>query len=98
MNKQNNLQQKTQKPLIYRIGIILIVISLVVWVSPLVVPFLPLSVSLKASIMTGLIIVAEILFWTGVVFAGKEVVGALRYYLNPKNWCIKNQGEADEVE
>jgi len=96
MNEQESLSQtEGKRPLIYKIGLIMIVTSLVIWIIPLVVPFLPLSVSLKATIITVVVVVAEILFWTGAVFVGKEVAVKIRGYLNPKNWR-KRKGEEND--
>jgi hypothetical protein len=53
-----------------KLGLILIVLSFLPWVAiPLVVPFLPL-----------LLVVAEILFWLGVLLVGKEVTQRYRQY------------------
>jgi hypothetical protein len=64
-----------------KLGLILIVLSFLPWVAiPLVVPFLPLSVAQKAASVPVLLVVAEILFWLGVLLVGKEVTQRYRQY------------------
>ena len=56
------------------LGLFLIVVSLLPWVAIVVlVPFLPLDLSQKAVLVPILAIIAEVLFWLGLVLAGKEV-------------------------
>ena len=54
------------------IGIILIVVSCILWAVLFAVPFLPVSVLAKAGVVAFLLVVAEILFWAGCFFAGAE--------------------------
>jgi hypothetical protein len=64
-----------------RLGLILIVLSFLPWVAiPFVVPFLPLSAAQKATSVPLLLILAEILFWLGVLLVGKEVAQRYRQY------------------
>ncbi|WP_409295102.1 transporter suffix domain-containing protein [Peribacillus sp. SCS-26] len=69
-----------------KLGIILLVISTLFWLTPLLVPFLELSGKGKVVLTALLLIAAEILFWAGVFFAGKEAAKKFRGRLNPKNW------------
>src|SRR5690625_6126901 len=71
-------QQKKKGSIFYRIGITLITISLFIWIIPIVVPFLSISGGLKASLIGGAVLIAEILFWVGAVLAGKEVATRIR--------------------
>src|SRR5690625_4419822 len=89
LNKRNQSSTNKMWVLLYKIGIILIISSLFLWIIPVVVPFTPLSIGMKASLITGAIIVAEILFWTGALLAGKEAATKIRGYFNPKNWRKK---------
>jgi len=64
-----------------KLGFILIVLSFLPWVAiPLVVPFLPLSAAQKALTIPVLLVVAEILFWLGILVVGKEVAQRYRQY------------------
>src|SRR5690625_7529107 len=87
-------QQKKKGSIFYRIGITLITISLFIWIIPIVVPFLSISGGLKASLIGGAVLIAEILFWVGAVLAGKEVATRIRGYVNPKNWRRRKIGRA----
>lgn len=64
-----------------RIGIVLIVMSFVLWGGIIVVSFLGLSNSVKITVDGILLITGEVFFWVGSVFAGKEIV---------KNFIKKN--------
>ena len=67
-----------------KLGLGLIVGSFLPWLAiVLIVPLLTLSITQKAIIVPVLLVVAEVLFWLGLLLVGK--VGAQRYrgYLNP---------------
>lgn len=84
-------EQKPKKNLMYKIGISLILISGVFWIIPLAIPFLSLSGKTKTIGITSSIVIAEIMFWTGAIFVGKEVASKIRSYFNPKNWRRRKQ-------
>ena len=52
--------------------------SLLLWVSLLGVPFLPLSVATRGTVATVVIVVAEVAFWGGAALAGPEAVRRMR--------------------
>lgn len=89
-------ESKATKPLIYKIGMILIIASFVVWVTPLGIPFLPISGKMKAIGITSALVLAEVLFWIGALMVGKEAARKIRTAFNPKNW--KNKRDADRQE
>jgi hypothetical protein len=82
---------KQEKPVLYRIGIGLIIASFVVWVAVPIAPFLPFSAAVKATIVATVIAAAEVMFWLGVLLAGKEAARKLKAYWNPKHWRINRQ-------
>jgi len=64
-----------------RLGLILIVLSFVPWLAiAFILPFLPLSVAQKAISIPVLLVLAEIIFWLGVLLVGKEVAQRYRQY------------------
>jgi len=65
-----------------RAGVSLITLSFLPWMLIPCVPWLPFltSVTEKASTVAGLIIAAEILFWVGLLFAGKETWQAIKLH------------------
>ena len=80
-------QTETRRPsLISRIGLAILVLSLVFWAFFLVIPFLPLSTGRKAAVGGVNFIIAEATFWLGAVLAGKEIVTRFKTWMNPKWW------------
>ncbi|MFC5402614.1 transporter suffix domain-containing protein [Cohnella soli] len=85
-----------RKKMLYKLGLGFIIASFMLWVAPFVVPFMPLSAGAKAGIITVALIVAEALFWVGVLFVGKEVAKKIRGYVNPSNWRKKPKPGPDK--
>lgn len=75
--------------ILFKVGIILLVLWVVLWIGVLFVPFLPLSLAIKAGVATTLGVVAEIFFVLGVLCTGKEFVNRYKDLLSPKNWKRK---------
>ncbi len=72
-----------------KLGLLLIIISCLLWAAVLVVPILPLSNAEKALFVTSLVIVSEVMFWLGILLAGKEISHRYRRKLNPCYWWQK---------
>ncbi|MFD3214600.1 transporter suffix domain-containing protein [Bacillus sp. BR_7a] len=89
-------EKKQKKPLLFKFGIGLLIIYVLLWASALMIPFTSLSTQIKAIVIPGCIVIGEILFLIGAVFVGKEVVAKYKKYLNPKNW--RRKGERDKYE
>jgi hypothetical protein len=81
------------------LGLILIIISFSPWLAiAVIVPFLPISLAEKALLVPALLVLAEVLFWTGVLLVGKEVVQKYSRYFSfrylrilLKRWKHKNR-------
>lgn len=89
-------ENKPKKPILYKIGIVLLILSSVLWLAPLLVPFTSLPAYTKAVMISSALICAEVMFWVSVLLLGKEAVKKYKNYLNPRNWrkksnTIKNQ-------
>jgi hypothetical protein len=69
-----------------KLGLVLIVASCLLWAAVLVVPLLPFSLANKALIITSLVIISEVIFWLGILLAGKELAHRYRRQLNPIEW------------
>ena len=82
-------QQKPKVPLLV-IGIICLFLSSVLWIGAAVIPFTALSIGQKAMIITGLLIIAELLFWVGTVCVGKEFITKIKSLYSYKNWKARN--------
>lgn len=85
-----------QKSIAYKLGIGIIIFSLSLWLIPIITPFTPIPTKVKAGIIPGSIIVAEILFWLGALLVGKEVANKFKGYLNPKKWREKGYTQKNE--
>jgi hypothetical protein len=55
----------------FRIGVALMVGSLLPWLTMPAVPFLPLTVAEQGVVVGALVGLAELIFWPGVALAGK---------------------------
>ena len=69
-----------------RLGVILMLVSFVPFLSIPAVPFLHVAAGVKVTLTTILVVTGEVLFWGGGLLAGKELVTKYKAYLNPKNW------------
>ena len=56
------------------IGIILILLSLIVWGGILALPLINLSAGIKVTVGGFLVILGEVFFWSGSLLVGKEIV------------------------
>ncbi len=72
-----------------KLGLVLIVASCLLWAAVLVVPLLPVTLTSKATIIASLVIVSEVIFWLGILLAGKELAHRYRRQLNPIKWWRK---------
>lgn len=56
-----------------------------------VIPFLELDNKTKLTVSTVLLIIGELLFWSGGLLVGKELFTKYKSYFNPKNWFKKKE-------
>ncbi|SFA88278.1 MULTISPECIES: transporter suffix domain-containing protein [unclassified Bacillus (in: firmicutes)] len=77
-----------------RLGIVLIILSTLLFFMIPVLPFLPITVKMKVMMTTVLAISAEIIFWIGGFILGKDVIKKYRRYFNPLRY-LKRKGEKD---
>lgn len=78
-----------QKNWKFKTGIILIILSVMLFLSLPVIPFLSIDSKIKISISTIVFILGEVTFWSGGLLLGKELFSKYKSYLNPKNWYKK---------
>ena len=69
-----------------KLGLVLIIVSCLLWAAIFVVPFLQFTLANKATIITSLVITSEVIFWLGILLAGKELAHRYRRQLNPIEW------------
>lgn len=72
-----------------KLGIVLIIISFVLWIFILWAPWIPVSTTLKATVVTVFIALGEVFFWGGTVLVGKDIVKKYMGCLNPITWFSK---------
>lgn len=73
----------------FKTGVILIILSTLLFASLLVVPFLDIAGKTKITISTIAVVFGEITFWTGGILLGKELFNKYKSYFNPLNWFKK---------
>jgi hypothetical protein len=59
-------------------GVVLLVLSVVLWLPLPILPFLPIDGADQLAIAGGLVISAEVAFWTGAALAGPEAARRIR--------------------
>lgn len=69
--------------------IVLLVVPGALYAAIPVVPFLPLTAAQKIGLSSGLVVVAEVIFWAAALFVGKEVISRYRRYFDPRAWFRK---------
>jgi len=78
-----------------RLGLILIIISIPLFLSLPFIPFLDLKNNQKLTFTTIVFISAEVLFWSGGLLVGKELFEKYKNQLNPKNWFKKKSKKTE---
>jgi len=78
--------QKNRK---FKTGLALVILSTLLFLSLLVIPFLDMQSTIKIKLSTVAFVLGEITFWTGGILLGKELFGKYKSYFNPMNWFKK---------
>ncbi len=81
------MQKKNWK---LKLGLIFIIVSIPLFLSLPLIPFLDLEGNQKITLTSIVFISAEIIFWSGGLLVGKELFQKYKTRLNPKNWFTKN--------
>ncbi len=71
---------------LHKVGWLFIIISCLCYLLVAIIPFLSFSLGLKTASITASIVLAEVFFWIGALFVGKEVIRKYKSLLKPKNW------------
>ncbi|MCF8381731.1 MAG: transporter suffix domain-containing protein [Bacteroidales bacterium] len=79
----------------FRLGLILVIISIVFFGLLVVIPFLSIEKSNKILFTTITLITAEVLFYSGGFLLGKELFTKYKSYLNPKRWFNKSKRDQE---
>lgn len=75
---QSSNERKASSGMSLKLGILLILASALPWIAIPVAVWLAPSVTMKAAWTGGLLIAAEVLFWTGILGAGRDVWSAAK--------------------
>ena len=81
-----------------RLGIAIVVVSVLLFLSLPVIPFLALDNKTKITISTIVFIAAEVTFYGGGFLVGKELLSKYKAYLNPKNWFKRKQEDLEKID
>lgn len=74
-----------------RIGMILIIISVLIFLTLFLVPFLGIDLKFKLSVATALAITGEIFYWIGVLLIGREAWKKYKAFLKSGSWLEKKK-------
>jgi hypothetical protein len=87
---RSRLGNESQTPASGRRAWILVIVLLVVpgalYAAIPVVPFLPLTTAQKIGLSSGLVVVAEVIFWVAALFVGREAISRYRRFFDPRAW------------
>ncbi len=66
----------------YRLGLLLILVSIPVFLSLFSLPFLPVETKVRILLAPVLLVTGELMFWLGIILIGKEVYVSFKAKLN----------------
>jgi hypothetical protein len=69
--------------------VVLLVVPGALYAAIPVIPFLPLTTAQKIGLSSGLVVVAEVVFWAAALFVGREAISRYRRYFDPRAWFRK---------
>jgi hypothetical protein len=72
-----------------KLGLTLIIVSVLPGITALILPFLPIPVTQKAFLIPGLMILADAIFWLGILLVGKEVAQKHRRFFHRRYLRMK---------
>ena len=87
-----------KKKLKFRLGIILISVSVAFFLIIFAIPFIPMNLKVKVALTTTLVVVGEVSFWVGTLLIGKEVYKKFMANLKSGEWLEKKKKDADNNE
>jgi len=79
----------------FKLGVVLIIISVVLFLTLFAIPFITIELKYKLSISTGLLIAGETTFWVGTIFLGKEVWNKYKAFLKSAYFPDKKKSKPE---
>jgi len=80
----------------FRLGIILISVSVAFFLIIFALPFITMNLKVKVALTTTLVVVGEVSFWVGTLLIGKEVYKKFMANLKSGEWLEKKKKETDD--
>jgi len=74
-----------------RLGLALITISVIIFLTLLAIPFLGFDLKIKLTLLTALAITGEAFYWVGILLIGKEAWKKYKAYLKSGTWIEKKK-------
>lgn len=84
-----------KKKLKFRLGIILISVSVLFFLIIFALPFISINLKVKVALTTTLLVVGEVSFWAGTILIGKEVYNKFMAKLKSGEWLGKKKEDKD---
>ena len=78
-----------------KLGIVLIIISVILFLTLFSMPFIHIETKIKIALSTGLAIAGETTFWVGTLFLGKEVWNKYKAFLKSAYWPNKKKNNPE---
>jgi hypothetical protein len=82
--KENGQGERT-----WLLVVVLLVVPGALYAAVPVVPFLPLTTAQKIGLSSGLVVVAEVVFWVAALFVGRVMISRYRRFFDPRTWFRK---------
>ncbi len=79
----------------FKLGMSILALSILLFLSLPVIPFLALDGKAKITITTIVFITAEVTFYGGGFLVGSELFSKYKSYLNPTSWFKKKSKERE---
>lgn len=84
------------KKLKFKLGIILISVSVTFFLIIFALPFISMDTKVKIGLSTVLIVVGEVSFWVGTILIGKDVYLKFKEKLKSGEWLEKKKEKDNE--
>lgn len=73
-----SLGPRNNSRVVAKIGVVLMVLSCLLWFTLFAIPYLSLSIGQKAALVGAVIVVVQVVWWTGAALAGPDTVAWIK--------------------
>ncbi len=81
----------------FKTGLALIIVSVILFLVFPFIPFIDMEKKTKVIISTSVFISAEVMFYSGGLLLGKQLIKKYKSIINPKNWFIKKPVSSEKI-